>query len=114
LCVVANNASGFAAVKDDDGRVIANFTIKNDRLGIGEFVDKLKAFMDVRFAVEYSGKFRVELYEFLEERGFRVGNRVHTLLDRQKISVGFTGLYGARGRSWLRGFGSGCPSGCSS
>lgn len=36
-----HKASGFAVVKDDGGRVVASFTFKNDRLGIGEFVDRL-------------------------------------------------------------------------
>jgi len=36
-----HKASGFAVVKDNGGRVVASFTFKNDRLGIGEFVDRL-------------------------------------------------------------------------
>jgi len=163
-----HKASGFAVVKDDGGRVVASFTFKNDRLGIGEFVDRLQAFRDVRVAVESSGNFWVKLYEALEARGFRVvlsnpartkaiaearirsdrldastladllraglvaesyvppkrvrdvrallryrvslvrertrvKNRVHALLDKHEVSVGFTDLFGARGRSWLRG-----------
>jgi hypothetical protein len=43
--------------------VVASFSFKNDRLGIGEFVDRLQAFRDVRVAVESSGNFWVKLYE---------------------------------------------------
>jgi transposase len=32
-----------------------------------------------------------------------VKNRVHALLDKHEVSVGFTDLFGARGGSWLRG-----------
>jgi hypothetical protein len=46
-----HKASGFAVVKNDDGRVVASFTFKNDKCGIGEFVERLQAFRDVRVAV---------------------------------------------------------------
>jgi transposase len=162
-----HKASGFAVVKDDGGRVVASFTFKNDKCGIGEFVERLQGFRDVRVAVESSGNFWVKLYEALEAKGFRVvlsnpartkaiaeakirsdrldastladllraglvaesyvppkhvrdvrallryrvslvrertrvKNRVHALLDKHEVSVGFTDLFGARGRSWLR------------
>lgn len=163
-----HKASGFAVVKDDDGRVLVSFTFKNDRCGISDFVEGLQAFKDVKVAVESSGNFWVKLYEALEERGIRVvlsnptktraiaeakirtdkldaatladllraglvaesyvppkrvrdcrtllryrvslvqartrvKNRVHALLEKYEIGVGFTDLFGARGKGWLRG-----------
>jgi transposase len=63
-----HKASGFAVVKDDGGRVVASFTFKNDKCGIGEFVERLQGFRDVRVAVESSGNFWVKLYRLLKRR----------------------------------------------
>jgi len=66
-----HKASGFAVVKDDGGRVVASFTFKNDKCGIGEFVERLQGFRDVRVAVESSGNFWVKL-SCLILRGLRL------------------------------------------
>jgi hypothetical protein len=49
-------------------KVVANFTFKNEMLGIGEFVERLETFSGVRVAVESSGNFWVKLYVALEEK----------------------------------------------
>ncbi|MGB9672428.1 MAG: IS110 family transposase [Candidatus Norongarragalinales archaeon] len=75
-----HKASGFAVVKDDDGRVVASFTFKNDRLGISDFVGRLQAFKDVRVAVESSGNFWVLGLSCLILLGLRLLPRLR--LDR--------------------------------
>jgi transposase len=63
---------GFAVFKDEEGRILGSFQFRNNWRGIGELVEKLRAFRDVRVAVESSGNYWVMLYEDLEKNGMRV------------------------------------------
>jgi len=88
-------------------RAIAEAKIRTDRLDASTLADLLRAGLvaesyvppkrvrDCRALLRY----RVSL---VQERT-RVKNRVHALLDKHEISVGFTDLFGGRGRRWLRG-----------
>jgi len=62
-----------AAVVNDHGEVVDEFSFMNLVDGIGDFLMKIEAFMDEALvAVESTGNFWVRLYDFLEEHGVKV------------------------------------------
>lgn len=71
--VDVHKRSGFAVLKDDDGRVLGGLQFRNDKRGIAELVQKLRVFESVRVTMESSGNYWERLYEALEENGIPVG-----------------------------------------
>lgn len=62
-----------AAVVNDEGEVVDEFSFMNSKGGIEDFMMKLEAFRDsVLVAVESTANLWVRLYDALEERGMRV------------------------------------------
>jgi len=62
-----------AAMMNDEGEMADEFSFKNSKRGIEEFVMKIELFRDtVQVAVESTGNLWIRLYDCLEERGIRI------------------------------------------
>lgn len=59
-----------AAVIDGDGEVVDEFSFGNDFIGISRFLSRLS--MSDRVVMESTSNLWVNLYDALEERGFRL------------------------------------------
>jgi transposase len=88
-------------------RAIAEAKIRSDRLDASTLADLLRAglvaesFVPPKRVREVGALLRYRVC-LVRERT-RVKNRVHALLDKHEVGVGFTDLFGVCGRSWLRG-----------
>lgn len=71
-----SKSKGVAVVKDDAGRLLEEYSFRNDRDGICGLIGRLRGFNDgVRVVVESTGNLWLPLYEAMEKEGASlVGN----------------------------------------